>query len=570
MELADDAGGERGAGALERWSNGKSTASYSPNTPTPHDSISYLPHTLRADLAQGRLPTARVLEIGLALTEALAHLHRHGLVHRDVKPSNVIFVNGRPKLADIGLVTDASDQCSIVGTEGYLPPEGPGTPKADIFSLGKVFYEMSTAQDRRRFPDLPPDLKGWPDAPAVLELNEIVLKACAADAQQRYESADAMHKELARLAAGKSVRRARQAEHRWRVVQRAAAGLTIAAALLGLIALASRIRQPSPAQYVEKRSTNELANRYFDLGKTHFDIFQGTNFQVASDYFQKAIQVDPNFAAAYGYLAATYFWSDDEWNPDWKFLPQAKTNALKALSLEDTLAEPHLALGWYYGMGEGNWSEAEKHHKRAVALNGSSAFCHLCYAELLREMGRMDEALAQIYQAKSLDPHSRIINVRLVHYLDNARRFQEALVQMDQAIVLQGFDDMQWNRRDIYLALGQTNNAIEAMRNLLIANGESNEQVERDIDKLKRAVAAEGLKAIHRSIVESDKQEGDFLDAARRYAQLGDTNAALTCLEKLLEEHDPWLTFSIRTDWMLDPVRSHKRFHAILKARNFE
>ena len=84
MELADDAGGERGAGAPERWSNGKSTASHRPSIPSPHDSISYLPHTLRADLAQGRLPTARVLEVGLALAEALAHLHRHGLVHRDV------------------------------------------------------------------------------------------------------------------------------------------------------------------------------------------------------------------------------------------------------------------------------------------------------------------------------------------------------------------------------------------------------------------------------------------------------------------------------------------------------
>jgi serine/threonine protein kinase len=79
-----------------------------------------------------------VLELGLALAEALAHLHSHGLVHRDIKPSNLIFVNGRPKLADIGLVTDASDQCSIVGTEGYLPPDGPGTPAADVFALGKV------------------------------------------------------------------------------------------------------------------------------------------------------------------------------------------------------------------------------------------------------------------------------------------------------------------------------------------------------------------------------------------------------------------------------------------------
>ncbi len=140
----------------------------------------YTPRTLRADLGQGRLPAARVLEIGLALTEALAHLHQHGLVHRDVKPSNVIFVNGRPKLADIGLVTDASDQCSIVGTEGYLPPEGPGTPQADIFALGKVLYEAATGLDRREFPKLPEDIRSWPDAEQIFELNEIFLKACTA------------------------------------------------------------------------------------------------------------------------------------------------------------------------------------------------------------------------------------------------------------------------------------------------------------------------------------------------------------------------------------------------------
>jgi serine/threonine protein kinase len=67
----------------------------------------------------------------------LAHLHEQGLVHRDIKPSNVIFVNGVPKLSDIGVVTDAGDTQSIVGTEGYLPPEGPGTPQADIYSLGQ-------------------------------------------------------------------------------------------------------------------------------------------------------------------------------------------------------------------------------------------------------------------------------------------------------------------------------------------------------------------------------------------------------------------------------------------------
>src|SRR5450631_1765385 len=148
----------------------------------------FRPHTLRADLEKGRLPAAKVLDIGLALSEALSHLHSNGLVHRDVKPSNVIFVNGRPKLADIGLVTDASDQCSIVGTEGYLPPEGPGTPQADIFALGKVLYEAATGLDRREFPKLPEDLRTWPDAAQVFELNEIILKACAQDSKGRYQA----------------------------------------------------------------------------------------------------------------------------------------------------------------------------------------------------------------------------------------------------------------------------------------------------------------------------------------------------------------------------------------------
>src|SRR5262245_18758662 len=148
------------------------------------DSPPYQPRTLRADLKhRGRLPADECVQIALALTSALAHLHKHRLVHRDVKPSNIIFVNGAPKLADIGLVTDADTTQSFVGTEGYIPPEGPGAVQADIFILGKVLYEISTGQDRREFPDLPPNLKDWSDRASVLELNEVVLKACATEAR---------------------------------------------------------------------------------------------------------------------------------------------------------------------------------------------------------------------------------------------------------------------------------------------------------------------------------------------------------------------------------------------------
>ncbi|HEY5911217.1 MAG TPA: serine/threonine-protein kinase [Verrucomicrobiae bacterium] len=205
----------------------------------------YTPRTVRHDLqVRGRLPAGECVELGLALTSALAHLHQRGLVHRDIKPSNIIFVGGQPKLADIGLVTEAGDSQSIVGTEGYLAPEGPGTPQADLFSLGKVLYEVSTGQDRRQFPDLPVELKEWPDAPGLRQLNEVVLAACAKDLARRYRSAEEMHADLARLQAGKSVRwrgqLGRTAERAKRVWPILAAGVLLLAGLPWLI------QQPAP------------------------------------------------------------------------------------------------------------------------------------------------------------------------------------------------------------------------------------------------------------------------------------------------------------------------------------
>jgi len=120
------------------------------------DPVSYKPTTLRGEVqAQRRLPFERCVEIGISLTQALGKLHENRLIHRDIKPSNIIFVNDVPKLADIGLVPEESEAKCFVGTEGFIPPEGPGTPQADIYSLGNVLYEMTTGKDRHEIPALP-------------------------------------------------------------------------------------------------------------------------------------------------------------------------------------------------------------------------------------------------------------------------------------------------------------------------------------------------------------------------------------------------------------------------------
>lgn len=140
--------------------------------------IEYEPRTLRADNHQGsQWDTNECIDVGLRLAEALDHLHERGLAHRDVKPSNVIFVNGRAKLADIGLVA-VRGQRTFVGTEGFVPPEGPGSAQADVYSLGKVLYEIATGKDRLAFPELPDEVPAGADRKRWLELNRIICDIC--------------------------------------------------------------------------------------------------------------------------------------------------------------------------------------------------------------------------------------------------------------------------------------------------------------------------------------------------------------------------------------------------------
>jgi WD40 repeat protein len=192
----------------------------------------YVPRTLKEDLKRrNHLEFDECLRLALALAAGLDFLHKHGLVHRDIKPSNIIYVDGAPKFTDIGLVTIADATCSLVGTEGYLPPEGPGSTQADLFSLGKVLYEAATGMDRRYYPELPDDWPPLEDADRWLEINAIVLKACKRDPHQRYQSAAQLHADLLLLQSGKSVRRTHLLEQRLASFYQIAAILTVVTAV---------------------------------------------------------------------------------------------------------------------------------------------------------------------------------------------------------------------------------------------------------------------------------------------------------------------------------------------------
>ncbi len=230
----------------------------------------YSPRTLRSEMKGiGRLPTADCLRIALDVAGGLAQLHRRGLVHRDVKPGNIIYVEGRAKLADIGLVTEGDEHRTFVGTEGYIPPEGPGSASADLYALGIVLYEASTGYAPERFPEAPPE---WfaEEAPAEpLEFHQIILRAGEGQRERRYENVEAMQADLALLQSGQSIRKVRALEQRlrrWRRLGRvAAAGIAIALIVAGLAYYRSHLMS---ANLVQETRLRDEAQKALERAKT--------------------------------------------------------------------------------------------------------------------------------------------------------------------------------------------------------------------------------------------------------------------------------------------------------------
>lgn len=124
----------------------------------------YTPATLGNMIRDGKCFSPReAICIIRELLNGLGALHKANLVHRDIKPDNIIFVNGIPKLSDPGLVTEAGSQGTLVGTPGYIPPEiiadgGQADLKSDLYAIGKVFYCMVTGNSPREYPHLPETL----------------------------------------------------------------------------------------------------------------------------------------------------------------------------------------------------------------------------------------------------------------------------------------------------------------------------------------------------------------------------------------------------------------------------
>lgn len=303
MELADDEGAAT-AGGLPATPRAE-TADVAVPAPSDAGQIAgrptsaevgsgYTPRTLRSELrARGRLPVPECARIGLRLAEALEYLHTHDCVHRDLNPANVVFVDGVPKLADVGLVARTGSH-SMVGTDGYIPPEGPGKPPADIYSLGKVLYELATGKDRRAFPEPLTRQDEEPEHAALADLNQIVVKACDPNPAHRYANASALKQDLLLLLAGKSVREIHRLRHRVARLRRVGAAALISALVVGG-ALWLQVRQTRQVRALAEVNRQQLVRLNVTAGVRAMDDGDPMG---ALPWFVEALRLDAGIPAA--------------------------------------------------------------------------------------------------------------------------------------------------------------------------------------------------------------------------------------------------------------------------------
>jgi serine/threonine protein kinase len=528
---------------------------------------SYVPRTLKFELHEhGRLPVEQCIEIGLALTTALRHLHEHALVHRDVKPSNIIFVGGLPKLADIGLVATMDRTMSFVGTSGFLPPEGPGTPQGDIYSLGKVLYEISMGRDRQEFPKLPSDLAEFEDATRLLELNAVILKACHRDPRQRYQSAQQLAADLQLLQGGKSIRHYRSVQRRWSVGKRAALVCIALATLVYAIALTKSSKGG--------KIPNPEAQRLYELGRWHHQQLTDDSLKKAIAYLNKAIEIDPGYAEPHAALFQIYFWgvqgvSEKEKNE------KVRQIAGKLLSLAPNLAAGHVALSWSKYC-DGDWAGAEHEIQRALRLDPNYATAHGVYCYYLSMLDRVEEARVHGKRAQELDPTSRIEATLAGFPLVTAHHYHEAIAQFRRALELdQHFALAHLWIAKCYEALSNYPAAIQEFQARDLMSGEDSVKVAQRYEALRRALDDSGEKGYWLKLLEIAQAEEQVPVEQKRvtdtdrwfvpgiYARLGEKAKALDLLEKDFEQSggNDWLQF----EPIFDGLRDEPRFIALVK-----
>jgi len=315
------------------------------------------------------------------------------------------------------------------------------------------------------------------------------------------------------------------------------------------------------------RTENAEAFQLYMQGRFYWNKRTPESLNASIGYFERAIEKDPGYALAYAGLADAYIvLSSRQVYPPTETFPRARTAALKALEINNELAEAHASLAGIIGEFDWDWSGAEREFKRSIELNPNYPTGHQWYAEYLSQLGRHQEALAEIRKAKELDPLSLIINTIVGWVYINNRQFDLGIEQCRRVFEMDSsFSPAQTQFINACVRKGMNDEELDEVNRVQAMQGVSRA----DIEAFNRAYKSDGLKGLARlrltrlDATAKDKYTATSLYASN-YAIIGEKERALQALEKCLEERDRGLVF-LKTSPAYDGLRSEPRFIAILK-----
>ncbi len=316
------------------------------------------------------------------------------------------------------------------------------------------------------------------------------------------------------------------------------------------------------------RSYGEDTEAYQAYLKGRYYAAKATNeegFRKAVKYFNQAIAKAPNYALAYVGLAEAYYEVSSIYLPPKEAMPLMKEAALKAMEIDNTLAEAHAMLAKVKDAYDWDWSGAEAGYKRAIALNPNNETAHLYYGGYLVGQGRFEEGLTQVKIAQEIDPLSVRISNNYAYRLILARRYDQAIEQGRNAIEL---DANSWIAHDFlgqaYLYKGQLPEALAEFQKVRQLDDSPWTLVNSSRAFVAAGMRTEALKMLAELHEHSKRGFVSTYGIACVYAALGENEPALTWLEKAYADRDENLG-GMKVNPRLDSLRSNPRFNVLLK-----
>ena len=322
-----------------------------------------------------------------------------------------------------------------------------------------------------------------------------------------------------------------------------------------------------------KRFTNNLEAYIFYLKGRYYCWNRRTRegLDKAIDYFKKAVEIDPSYALGFAGLADAYSLVSlyGIKTPD-EVLPNAKAAALKALEIDNTVAEAHSAIAWVKDFYEWDWIGAKKEFEKAIALNASDADAHHKYSHLLAERGHFDEAIAAMKRALELEPLAVEIHSCSGMNLYLARRYDEAIEQLNKTIELNPnfFDPHGWLGMT-YVQKEEYQQALEIFQKAEIFQEISTRMMAAQVYTC--AISGDwdtAQKRLGQLIEISKKKSVEPYFLAWAYVGLGEKDQAINFLYKASEARSCFMRMVIKVDPWFDSLQPDPGFKKLLRNMN--